>query len=36
MWVDVARVVRGQVMIIKERQFITAARVLGVLMILES
>ena len=29
MWVDVARVVRGQVMIIKERQFITAARVLG-------
>jgi len=29
MWVDVARVVRGQVMIIKERQYITAARVLG-------
>ena len=29
MWVDVARVVRGQVMTIKERQFITAARVLG-------
>ena len=29
MWVDVARVVRGQVIIIKERQFITAARVLG-------
>ena len=29
MWVDVARVVRGQVMIIKERQFIIAARVLG-------
>ena len=29
MWVDVARVVRGQVIIIKERQFIIAARVLG-------
>jgi peptide/nickel transport system permease protein len=29
MWVDVARVVRGQVMIIKERQYVTAARVLG-------
>jgi len=29
MWVDVARVVRGQVLIIKERQYITAARVLG-------
>ena len=29
MWVDVARVVRGQVIIIKERQFIIAVRVLG-------
>ena len=29
MWVDVARVVRGQVISYKQRQFITAARVLG-------
>ena len=29
MWVEVARVVRGQVKSLKEREFITAARVLG-------
>lgn len=29
MWVEVARVVRGQVMSVKQRQFITAARALG-------
>jgi len=29
MWVEVARVVRGQVMSVKQRQFVTAARALG-------
>jgi peptide/nickel transport system permease protein len=29
MWVDVARVVRGQVITVKERQFVQAARILG-------
>jgi peptide/nickel transport system permease protein len=29
MWVDVARVVRGQVITVKERQFVKAARILG-------
>ena len=29
MWVEVARVVRGQVMSVKQRQYITAARALG-------
>ncbi|RZJ65510.1 MAG: ABC transporter permease, partial [Flavobacterium sp.] len=29
MWVEVARVVRGQVMSIKQMQFVTAARALG-------
>ncbi|MCH1548266.1 MAG: ABC transporter permease [Flavobacteriaceae bacterium] len=29
MWVDVARVVRGQVIAVKERQFVQAARILG-------
>lgn len=29
MWVEVARVVRGQVMGVKEMQFVTAARALG-------
>lgn len=29
MWVEVARVVRGQVMTVKEMQFVTAARALG-------
>jgi len=29
MWVEVARVVRGQVMGVKERQYVTAARALG-------
>jgi peptide/nickel transport system permease protein len=29
MWVEVARVVRGEVMSVKEQQYITAARALG-------
>ena len=29
MWVEVARVVRGEVMSVKEQQYITAARELG-------
>ena len=29
MWVEVARVVRGQVKSIKQREYVTAARVLG-------
>jgi peptide/nickel transport system permease protein len=29
MWVEVARVVRGQVISVKEMQYVTAARALG-------
>ena len=29
MWVEVARVVRGQVMGVKEQQYVTAAKALG-------
>ena len=29
MWVEVARIVRGQVMSVKEMQYVTAARALG-------
>jgi len=29
MWVDIARIIRGQVMSVKEREFISAAKVLG-------